>query len=186
MNLALTAFELTCISLGAGAAFLFDSFFFLSAHHHKIKIVELRILKRLSLMSIIGSAGALCFYMTLLALEFESGADIRISVHVSKIIILGFAFLTALALRRIHLTALMRHQSQYSHLSEHMLAHPDPFVGTAAYSTVSWMFIIFITAIEYRDAMSSFNFGFLSILLAYIILGFVAAKVAIFLKKRLN
>jgi hypothetical protein len=185
MYLSFLVIELVCISLGAGASFIFDSFFLLSPIHHKIKTFELKMLRRLSLMSIIGGAGALFFYIASLALEFDVTSDIRISVTFSKIIILMLALLTAVALRKIHLSALVRHQEGYGHLSEHLISHPDPFVSTAAFSTVSWMLVIFLTALEYRQADSAFHFGFLAISITYIVLGFFATKAALFIKKRL-
>lgn len=185
MTFAFTVIELVCISLGAGAAFIFDSFFIMSKRFHKIKPFEAALLRRLSLFSIAGSSLALFLYMIVLALQFEIASDMRISLSLAKIIFLSLALLTGLALRKIHLNNLLRHQLNYGHLSEHMIAHPNPLIATAAYSTVSWMAVIFLTAIEYRQADIVFQFGFLHIIIFYIICGFLASKAAVFIKKNL-
>lgn len=186
MDLTYITLELVCVSLGAGSAFILDSFFILSHRGHKIRQFEFKLLRRLSLLSITSSFGAIIFYLITLSNQFLTSTDMRISIFTSKIIILCVTLLAGIAIRKIHLKALMRHQEKYSHLSESMMLHPDPLVSTAAYSSLSWMFVIFLTALEYKQGATSFHFGFVSIILSYIVLGILASKVAIFVKRRMS
>ena len=184
MNLTYITLELVCISLGAGAAFMFDSFFILSSRYHKIKPLELRILRRLSLLSITSSFGAIIFYGTTIAEQFQGSSDLRISIITSKMIFLAVTLVAGIAMRKVHLKALVRHQGQYAHLSESMSIHPDPLISTASYSTISWMAVIFLTALEFRQVDTFFNFGFISIMTTYIVFGIIFSKFAVYLKKK--
>jgi hypothetical protein len=142
-------------------------------------------LRRLSLFSVVSAVIALFSYLIYLGLQFETASDVRIGFLLAKIVLMALALLTGLSLRRLHLRALLRHQNTYGHLSDSMVAHTDTLVATAAYSTVAWMAVIVLTAIEYRQAQDAFRFGFLHIIIAYILVGYCASKAAIFLKRNL-
>lgn len=182
MNLTFLTIQFVCISVGAGAAFLFDSFFFVSKHTHKVRAPELKTLRRLSLMSLVGSIGALSFYFIGISQESELVVLNHIDVYAVKTLFLALAFLTSLALRRIHLVSLVRYQKEYDHLSDTMLHHPSALVGTCTYSTISWMFVLFLTAFEAQHN-NILSVNILNLVLLYVALSFILSKLLVYIKK---
>ncbi len=184
MDLFLSTFQLVCISLAAGSSFIFDSFFLLSLKDHKLKLYEKQALFRISLMTVTASIIALGTYITLLITHLDAPSDLEIGFSSAKIIILGIALLCALTLRRIHLPTLVRYQENYFHLSENMVYHQDSLAGTAAFSTVSWLTVIFLTSIEYKGLTMS-DFSFLKIIVTYLTLAMITSHIFVFIKNRI-
>lgn len=184
MEFLFLTLEQVCIALGAGSAFIFSSFFILSVKDHIVEHHEYRMLKSLSLFSVISaSIGIACFIINT-AIYLESSADFRIGLISAKLIIFSLALISEMALRKIHLPNLMRHQKSYFHLSNSMVHHPDPLIATAAFSLISWVFIIFISTIEFRDLAPRISLSFVEIILAYIVTSYLLGKIAILYKER--
>jgi len=185
MDLTLSTLELVCISLGAGSAFIFDSFFMLSLKDHKLRKIEVKMLYRISLLGVTSAILALCFYIALVITELQASTDLSIGFATAKLIIFGVALSAGLALRSIHLPALVRHQTDYLHLSERMVEHQNPLIATAAHSTVAWIFVVFLTAVDSRGLVSTLNVTFIPIILTYIAIAYLASHVAVFVKNRI-
>lgn len=180
----LPTFELVCLALGASSALIFDAFFMLSLKDHKLLKLEIRMLRRISLLGVIAAFLSLCFYIGVLITDIQTSTDIRIGFSTAKLLILGIAFLAGLTERRIHLPALIRHQRDYFHLSEKMIEHQDPFIATAALSTVSWLAVIFLSVIEARGLVDNYNATFLGIAVTYLLVAYILSRLAVFLKNR--
>lgn len=189
MDLLFTSIEGVSIAIGAGAAFIFCSFFILSLRNHVIGPTEYQILKRLSLYSSIGAALGLACFIINTAFYFETGLygseEMQISLIAAKLIFFSIALLGEMTLRKIHLPTLMRHQKAYFHLSDSMHHHPDPLVKTAAWSTVSWFFVIFMSAIELRGLYEAIPVSFISFIILYIVVGFLTSAISTALKEQI-
>ena len=184
MDIILSTIELVCISLAAGSAFIFDSFFLLSLKDHKLKVYEKEALFRISLMTVTASVLALGIYIAILVTKLDSPTDIYIEFSSAKLIILMIALLSALTLRVIHLPTLVRYQENYFHLSEKMVIHQDSLAGTSAFSSVSWLFVIFLTSIEYKELDIS-HFSFIKIIVTFLAVAMVTSHIFVFLKNKI-
>ncbi len=182
MDLLFTSFELVCLSLGAGSAFIFDSFFALSLKNHKIREYEERMLQRINLFTVVSSSVALISYIMILAFRLEAGLVNTLDIAFAKIFLLAIAFATGMTLRKIHLPALLRHQREYFHLSSKFMLHQDSLVSTAVFSSVSWMMLILLTVLENFKAAEGFDFSILILAIIYIICAIICSKIAIFFK----
>ncbi len=184
MELILIALEQASIALGAGSAFIFSAFFILSIKDHIIKPHEYVMLKSLSLFALISASIGITTFLLNTAIQLESAPDFRIGLISAKLIIFSLAVISEITLRKIHLPNLMRHQKSYMHLSDSMVHHPDPLITTAVFSLISWIFIIFLSTLEFRQISQYVSFSFIEIILAYIVSTFVLSKIAIVFKKR--
>lgn len=190
MDLFFLSLEQVSIAIGAGASFIFCSFFILSFKNQLIKPFEYTVLKRLSLYATVGAGLALVAYIVRMALYFESNMDITntdVSVVSFQIILLAVALISEMTLRKIHLPTLMRHQQTYFHLSNSMSDHQDSLIATTSFSVISWLFIIFLGGMDFRgvfDSSHQVSFNFSLYLLAYILLGYIVGKVSIHLKEK--
>ncbi len=185
MELLFDTMQLVCIALGAGAAFIFDSFFILSLKHHLLRPYETSALKRISLFSIVASVIGLMAYIFGLAFAFEEAADFPLAFISAKTVFFCLAFITALTLRRIHLGTLLRYQKSYAHLSESMIIHHDALISTAAYSTLSWLALILMTAFETGSLPSSSPLSFPEMMILFICIGLFVSHISIYAKKRM-
>ncbi len=195
MIILFNTLELVCISIGAGAAFIFDSFFFISHKKHKVSALEYGMLQRINLLSTVACGFAILAYALEIALTVEnseniignSALDISLDISLSKIILLTVAILAGLTMRKIHLPTLRRHQNEHAHLSETMLEHNRSLVSTAVYSTISWAYVVFLTAVQ---TTNDFFYGlnnentFIIIALSYIVICYAMEKVIFHLKNR--
>ena len=189
MDLLFLILQLVGISLGAGAAFIFDCFFIISLKNHRISVREEKILSRLSLLSIIASTVAIFSYIIVLSFQFEENSisATGIGFATAKLLIFSFALLCGITLRKIHLPALLRHQQTYFHLSESMLLHQDSLISTAIYSTVSWLAVLTLTAIEQKQAIYSVSltqYNFLHIIVIYIAVAITCNYVGLLIKNK--
>jgi hypothetical protein len=184
MEFIFVSFEQVCIALGAGSAFIFSTFFILSVKDHIVKPHEYAMLKSLSLFSLISACIGLTAFVINTAIYLESAVDFKIGLISAKLIIFSLALLTEMTLRKIHLPTLMRHQKVYFHLSNTMTHHPDPLVATASFSLISWMFIIFLSTLEFRGIASQISLNFIEIMLAYILTAYLLGKAAIYFKEK--
>jgi hypothetical protein len=135
-------------------------------------------------MTVTSAIISLGIYITILITKLEVSTDILIGFSSAKLIILGIALLCALTLRKIHLPTLVRYQENYFHLSENMVYHQDSLAGTAAFSTVSWLAIIFLTSLEYKGINIS-DFSFLKIIVTYFALAMITSHIFVFMKNRI-
>lgn len=183
MEFLFLSLEQVCIALGAGSAFIFSSFFILSVKDHIVKPHEYIMLKSLSLFSLISACIGIVTFVINSAIYLESAADFRIGLISAKLIIFSLALVSEMTLRKIHLPNLMRHQKTYFHLSDTMVHHPDPLIATASFSMVSWIFIIFLSTLEFRQMTQYIHLSFLEIILAYIVSAYILSKLAVAFKE---
>lgn len=184
MDLLFTSLEFVCISLGAGSAFIFDTFFMLSLKKHQIRVYEEKMLQRINLFTVIGSAMALVAYIFTLSFRLEAGSVDALDIAFAKIFLLGIAFVTGVTLRKIHLPTLLRNQRQYFHLSEKFMLHQDSLVSTAVFSTFSWLMLILLTVFENFQEPQIFDFSIFSLAAIYIIGALICSKIAVFIKNQ--
>ena len=65
------------------------------------------------------------------------------------------ALVCSITLRKIHIPALLRHQNQHAHLSDHHLYHGEEIVLISTISTVSWVTVLIIYAVAQIGAYTS-------------------------------
>lgn len=184
MEFLFLSLEQVCIALGAGSAFIFSSFFILSVKDHIVKPHEYAMLKSLSLFSLVSACIGIVTFVINSAIYLESAVDFRIGLISAKLIIFSLALVSEMTLRKIHLPNLMRHQKTYFHLSDTMVHHPDPLIATASFSMVSWIFIIFLSTLEFRQMTQYIHLSFVEIILAYIVSAFILSKLVIAFKEQ--
>lgn len=184
MDFLFLSFEQVCIALGAGSAFIFSSFFILSLKDHIIKPHEYKMLKSLSFFSLVSACIGIVAFVINTSFYLESGADFKIGLVSAKLIIFSLALLSEMTLRKIHLPTLMRHQKAYFHLSNSMSHHQDPLIATSAFGLVSWMFIIFLSTLDFRGISSQISLNFLEVMVSYIFVSYLLGKLAIYFKER--
>ncbi|MBU3668576.1 MAG: hypothetical protein FGM57_01255 [Candidatus Taylorbacteria bacterium] len=182
MELLFLSLELVSVAVGAGSAFIFDTFFTLSLKDHKIQPHEERMLSRISLFSIISASLGLLVYTFILALQLESGMIGALDIAFAKIFLFAIALLTALTLRKIHLKTLLRYQKTHFHLSLTFGKHDDSIVSTAVFSTLSWIFLITLTALEQYKIAEDISVSIFGVTLAYILIGLVGSRIALYFK----
>lgn len=184
MDLAFTSLEFVCISLGAGSAFIFDTFFMLSLKRHQIKVYEEKILQRINLFAVIGSTVGLITYIFTLSLRLEAGLVDALDVSFAKVFLFAIVFMTGVTLRKIHLPTLLRNQRQYFHLSEKFMLHQDSLVSTAVFSTTAWLMLILLTVFENFQKPHVFDFSIFSLATIYIIGALICSKIAVYIKNQ--
>ena len=184
MEFLFLSLEQVCIALGAGSAFIFSSFFILSVKDHIVKPHEYAMLKSLSLFSLVSACIGIVTFVINSAIYLESAVDFRIGLISAKLIIFSLALVSEMTLRKIHLPNLMRNQKTYFHLSDTMVHHPDPLIATASFSMVSWIFIIFLSTLEFRQMTQYIHLSFVEIILAYIVSAFILSKLVIAFKEQ--
>jgi uncharacterized membrane protein YedE/YeeE len=184
MDLLLTSIELVCISVGAGSAFIFDSFFMLSLKHHHVQKHEEAMLSRISLYAVTAGGIALGTYILLLSLRLEAGALGTLDLAFSKIFLFSVTLLTSATMRKIHLPTLLRYQKTYFHLSEKFSLHQDALVSTAAYSSLSWIFLIVLTSFEQYRIAEQVSVSLIVLTIAYIFGGIIFSQLAIYFKNK--
>lgn len=184
MDLLLISLEFVCISLGAGSAFIFDTFFMLSLKRHQIRVYEEKMLQRINLFTVLGSAIALITYIFIISLKLESGSVDALDISFAKIFLLAITFMTGVTLRKIHLPTLLRNQRQYFHLSEKFMFHQDSLVSTAVFSTTAWLMLILLTVFENFQQPQVFDFSIFSLATIYVISALICSKIAVFVKNQ--
>lgn len=184
MDFLFLSLEQVSIALGAGSAFIFSSFFILSVKNHVIKPHEYAMLKSLSFFSLVSAGIGLVTFIINTSLYLESATDFPIGLVSAKLIIFSLALLAEMTLRKIHLPTLMRHQKAYFHLSNTMLYHQDPLVATATFGLVSWMFIIFLSTLQFRQLAGQAPVNFVGVMAAYILVAYALSKAAIYFKEK--
>lgn len=184
MDLLFLSFEQVSIAIGAGSSFIFASFFILSLKNHIIKPHEYKMLKSLSFFSLVSACLGLASFIINTSLYLETAQDFRIGLVSAKLIIFSLALLAEMTLRKIHLPTLMRHQKSYFHLSNTMLYHQDPLVATATFSLISWLYIIFLSTLEFRGLSNEIPVNFLEVIISYILISYILSKLAIYFKEK--
>lgn len=152
---ALATVQLVSIALGAAGAFIIDLFFISSLSHSKLRSKEILMVKRLSLLSIVSACSAL-FIQTLILFSIKAALpDNFISFSFITILFTMAALICSITLRKIHIPALLRHQNDHTHLSDHHLHHGEEIVLVSTISTVSWITVLVIYAIAQIGEYSS-------------------------------
>jgi hypothetical protein len=152
---ALATIQLVSIALGAGAAFIIDLFFISSLSHSKLRPKEVLMVRQLSLLSIVSACLAL-FIQTMILFSIKATIpDNFITFSFVTILFTITALVCSITLRRIHIPALLRHQNQHAHLSDHHLHHGEEIVLISTISTVSWVTVLIIYAIAQIGAYVS-------------------------------
>jgi hypothetical protein len=184
MELLFLSFEQVCIALGAGSAFIFSCFFILSLKDHVIKPHEYKMLKSLSLLSLVSACIGLISFIINTSIYLESAVDFDMALVSAKLIIFSFALLSEMTLRKIHLPTLMRHQKSYFHLSNTMIYHQDPLIATSVFGLVSWSYIIFLSTLQFRQLSDYISPTFIEVLISYIAVSYLLGKLTIYFKEK--
>ena len=152
---ALATVQLVSIALGAGAAFIIDLFFISSLSHSKLRPKEVLMVRRLSLLSITAACVAL-FIQTFILFSIQATIpDNFLSFSFITILFTIAALVCSITLRKVHIPALLRHQNNHAHLSDHHLHHGEEIVLVSTISTVSWVTVLIIYAIAQIGEYSS-------------------------------
>ncbi len=184
MEILLYAVELVCISVGAGSALIFDTFFALSVKDHKIKTIEEQMLSRINLHTVVSSVCVLLTYILLVIIQLQQAVVDTLGVSLAKVFLCLVALLTSVTLRKIHLPTLLRYQKNYFHLSDSFTEHQDSLVSTAVFSSLSWVLIILLTVFEQQEFTSILHTSMLLWLIVYIGSGLLLSRIAIFFKNK--
>ena len=176
---------LSSVSLAAGAAFMGDIFFFISLRNRRLQIQEIKTLQRMSGISMLSSVVALFSEIVLTVIMISTSLSLGDEESYIIMLILLITFTCSLTMRNIHLPALKRHHHDHAHLSDKFIEYHDSLVATAAVSTFSWFFIIFLISLRNQGVIvsSDFNLGFASLAVIYIVFAFIASKCGILLKR---
>lgn len=153
--ITLTTVQLVAIALGAAAAFIIDMFFIASVSHSKLRPKEILMVSRLSLLSIVSACFALFIQSVILFSINNTIPDNFISFSFITITFTIAALVCSITLRKIHIPALLRHQNNHAHLSDHHLHHGEEIVLVSTISTISWIIVLIIYAIAQIGAYSS-------------------------------
>jgi hypothetical protein len=178
---ALATVQLVSIALGAGAAFIIDLFFISSLSHSKLRPKEVFMVKRLSLLSITAACVAL-FIQTFILFSIQATIpDNFLSFSFITILFTIAALICSITLRKIHIPALLRHQNNHAHLSDHHLHHGEEIVLVSTISTVSWVTVLVIYAIaQIGEYLSPYPF-----IIGYIIFVVVMSVLTRLIKRHL-
>lgn len=184
MDLTLHVFELVGLSLGAGGAFIFNSFFILCLKDHKLKQHEITALSRINLLSLTASVIGFASYILYLASLLEQLIVPDLGIAGLKLALYALAIITGLTLRKIHIPSLVRHQHQYSHLSPAFQFHQNTLASTASYSNLAWIFIIILTAasVHQGELTTLISENILAVSLSFIGISLIASRLSIYLK----
>ena len=176
---------LSSISLAAGAAFMGDIFFFITLKKRRVALNEIETLKRMSGISMISCVIALFSQIVLTAIIISTSLSLGYEESYLIILLLLITFTCSLTMRNIHLPTLKRHHHDHAHLSDKFIEYHDPLIATAAVSTFSWIFIIFLLSLRNQgvDVATDFNLGFGNLAVAYILLAYIASHCGILLKR---
>ncbi|HEY1037563.1 MAG TPA: hypothetical protein VGE62_03180 [Candidatus Paceibacterota bacterium] len=187
MESILYAFELVGLALGAGGAFIFNSFFILCLKDHQLKKHEIVMLSRINLLSLTAAVIGLFAYVLSLASMMERLIIPDVGITGLKLCLYALALVTGLTLRKIHIPSLIRHQYEYSHLSPGFQFHQNTLASTASYSNLAWIFIIILTAVSIQGGrfMTLVSENILIIGLSFIIISLIASRLSIYLKDSL-
>ncbi|MEI6042658.1 MAG: hypothetical protein WCQ00_03795 [bacterium] len=153
--ITLTTVQLVSIALGAAAAFIIDMFFIASLNHSKLRPKEVLMVRRLSLLSISAAIIALFIQTLILFIIPATIPDQFLTFSFVTILFTIAALVCSMTLRRVHIPALIRHQNQHAHLSEHHMYHGEEIVLVSTISTVSWLTVIVIYAVAQIGEYSS-------------------------------
>ena len=176
---ALATVQLVSIALGAASAFIIDMFFIASLSHSKLRPKEILMVRRMSLLSIVSAFFAL-FFQTLILFSIQATIpDNFITFSFVTIIFTMAALVCSITLRRVHIPALLRHQNDHAHLSDHHLHHGEEIVLVSTISTVSWVTVLIIYAVAQIGAYSS-PYPFI---IGYIIFVLVMSVLTRFIKR---
>lgn len=153
--IALATVQLVSVALGASAAFIIDLFFITSLSHSKLRPKEVLMVRRLNLLSIV-SAGFAIFIQTLILFSISATIpDNFLQFSFLTIILTIAALICSITLRKVHIPALLRHQNQHAHLSDHHLHHGEEIVLVSTISTVSWFSVLIVYAVAQHGQYSS-------------------------------
>lgn len=198
MQILFSTLELVSISLGAGAAMIFDTFFILSLKNHTITASESISLYRINLMAMIATTTAIVALNIKQALilenlssvvDYQSFGDENYTV---KMFLYTTIFIITLTIRRYHLKTLLRHQHSHSHLSNSFKLHQDSLISAVSFTSLGWIMIIFLMSLEQRYFIYEIDSGYhftnsitLLFVISYILMGYIFAKINVYLKTRL-
>lgn len=144
---ALATVQLVSVALGAAGAFIIDMFFIASLSHSRLRPKEVLMVRRLSLLSISAAIIAL-FIQTLILFSIEATIpDNFLTFSFVTIIFTIAALVCGITLRKVHIPALLRHQNDHAHLSDHHLHHGEEIVLVSTISTVSWVSVLIVYAV---------------------------------------
>jgi hypothetical protein len=179
--IALATIQLVSIALGAGSAFIIDLFFIASLSHSKLRPKEVLMVKRLSLLSITAACLALLIQTFILFSIQATIPDNFLSFSFITILFTIAALICSITLRKIHIPALLRHQNNHAHLSDHHLHHGEEIVLVSTISTVSWVTVLVIYAIaQIGEYLSPYPF-----IIGYIIFVVVMSVLTRLIKRHL-
>jgi hypothetical protein len=179
--ITLTTLQLVAISLGAAGALIIDLFFISSLSHSKLRPKEILMVRRLSLLSIVSACFAIFIQSIILFSIQNSILDNFISFSFITIVFTIAALICSITLRKIHIPALLRHQNDHVHLSNHHLHHGEEIVLISTISTVSWIIVLVIYAIA-QDGNYTGPYPFI---IGYIIFVVVMAVLTRMIKRHL-
>ena len=151
----LATVQLVSIALGASGAFIIDLFFISSLSHSKLRTKEVLMVKNLNLLSITAACFALFFQTFILFTISGTIPDRFLSFSFVTILFTIVALVCSITLRKVHIPALLRHQNNHAHLSDHHLHHGEEIVLVSTISTVSWVTVLIIYAIAQIGDYSS-------------------------------
>ena len=152
---ALTTVQLVCIALGASGAFIIDLFFIASLSHSKLRPKEILMVRRLSLLSIASAIIALFIQTSILFSIKETIPESFLSFSFLTILFTMISLVCSMTLRKVHIPALIRHQTEYAHLSDHHLYHGEEIVLVSTISTVSWVTVLIVYAVAQTGEYST-------------------------------
>ena len=175
---------LVSVSMAAGASFIGDIFFLISARQRHISLREIVTLQRLNTISLISSIVAGVSEIILLSFRIETGLVYNEGFTFSVALMLLVAFTCALTLRNIHLPALKRHHHDYRHLSDSFIIHHDSLIATSAVSSLTWLFIIILVGADNQSVSLGMNAALFTVI--YVLCAYIASKASIFVKKILK
>lgn len=153
--ITLTTIQLVAVSLGAAGAFIIDLFFMASLSHSRLRPHEVKIVRKLNLLSLVSAILAISLQAVVLFMIPTTIPNQFISFSFLTILFTIAAFICSVTLRKIHIPALIRHQNQHAHLSDHHLHHGEEVVFISTISTVSWLTVLIIYAVAQAGEYTS-------------------------------
>ncbi len=184
MELLLKVFEIVGLCVGAGGAFIFNSFFLLCLKDHQLKKHEILALSRISLLSLSATILSLVSFILMVGLSLEQQIVPNLAITGLELALYFLALVTGLTLRKIHIPSLVRHQYEYSHLSPHFAFHQNSLASTASYSSMAWIFIIILSSANQEQGrlLTLISENILVFSLSFIVLSYIASKISIYIK----
>ncbi len=173
--ITLTTIQLVAIALGAAGALIIDLFFITSLSHSKLRPHEILMVRRLSLLSIVSACFAI-FIQTLILFSIQASIlENFISFSFITIVFTIAALICSITLRKIHIPALLRHQKDHAHLSDHHLHHGEEIVLISTISTVSWIIVLIVYAVA-QDGNYSGPYPFIIGYIIFVVIMSVLTK----------